>query len=107
MLLASRARALTLPVGTVERIEIVDVHIGGYPTPTGLDVETQLSAEARTPALGDLLDLDEFEAATWADATTIRTPLVSGLEQGEYGLWARITAGDEAIVRYSGVVVLT
>lgn len=107
MLLASRARALTLPVGTVERVEITDVHIGGYPDPTGLDVETQLSAAARTPALGDLLDLDDFAPATWADAATIRTPLIDGLPQGEYGLWARITAGDEAIVRYSGIVVLT
>lgn len=96
---------LTLPIGTQERVEIPDVHVAGYPNPTTLQVETQLSAAAPTLALGDALDLTEFDDATWADNTTIRSHKLLPPEAGTYGLWVRITVADELVIRYAGRVV--
>lgn len=105
MLVTART-PLVLPVGTSERLEIPGVVIGGYPDPTGLLVETQLSAAAITASLGHLLDPEDFTPATWADPRTVSTHLITGTP-GPYGVWVRITASDETVIRYAGRVTFT
>jgi hypothetical protein len=102
-----QARPLVLPVGTVERLEIPDVTIGGWPDPTTLAVETLVSAEASIPSQGDAIDLDGFAEAEWLDETTVQTPLLSDMTAGDYGIWVRVMANDEAIIRYAGRVIFT
>jgi hypothetical protein len=101
------SRPLILPVGTVEKLEIPDVEIGGHPDPTSLPVETLLSAEASIPSQGDAIDLDGFIPAEWLDETTVQTALLSGVAAGDYGLWVKVIANDENIIRYAGRVIFT
>jgi hypothetical protein len=103
----TQARPLVLPVGTVERLEIPDVQIGGHPDPTSLAVETLISADASIPSQGDAIDLGGFLPAEWLDETTVQTGLISGLTAGDYGLWVKVTANDENIIRYAGRVIFT
>jgi hypothetical protein len=105
-MLTTPTRGITLPAGTLERLEIPAVHVGGYPDPTELPIETQLTADAASPTQGDAVDPDGWQPATWADTTTIRTHLLGGTP-GTYGLWVRITAADEVVIRYAGRIHLT
>jgi hypothetical protein len=98
---------LVLPAATDERLEIPDIRIDGYPDPTDLDVDWQLSDTATTLTEASLLDPGDWSAGTWFDASTIRTGLIGPLPPGTYGAWVRIHAGDETIVRWAGRVVLT
>lgn len=106
-MIVNTRQSVTLPVGTIERLEVPDVVVGGYADPTSLTVETQLSAAAVTPSQGEALDPDGFEPAAWADASTIRTHLLTGVAEGTWGLWVRITAGDEVVVRHAGRVIFS
>ena len=101
-MIVTSSRTLTLPVGTVERVEVPDVIVGGYPDPTSHTVETALSAAAVNLSAGDALDHDDFATAAWHDATTIRSHLLTGIAEGDYGMWVRITVQDELVVRFAG-----
>lgn len=102
---------LSAPAATIERLTIPDVEVTGITDPTDCTVETCLDPDAVRAK--DAAPETGWEVASWLDATTVSTHLITGVAAGTYGLWLRITGVEaghltgERVVLFAGVVKLT